>query len=716
MRRLLLLAGFALLFAVRVESGFHQLSEFGPTATVAEAEAALARAVASITEGGILLIDDGVAPAFAPESLPQARLGSPALFLMDIRGGKFQLVPPALGFRLPQAPIGYSAFFLDRTIDQGAMNATGLNTILRISDRVIKGTTSYYQYVVKAEKTADPETMKIYVPTIKGLYVGLELMVQMGVESVAYSEKHFSSQVAARIEQIGLDGAADYWIVVRKNSPRTPWGRVLGLFNKSSTNSLTINEVTHADQENAGTVAIEKHAYGQGDNFGIGMTYIYMGNVMSTRSDECGNAYTANIWQHLSSFCGRVQRYDAATGELDYDAEALNASTLGTSRPLINLNPRKWLTAGKIVIEADYSEYGEIDPEGYVRGVNTNWTSEVVGRYLAVDQPDEYAGNPPSGYWKGALKGRKVRRWWYIRRYEKVNGEDRLWVERTRYTVSDRATPTLINERNYRRELPYIIAPGAMVLDVSRGLPEINRPYYKGAGIKPGNSRTLLLAPTRDGAATFAAGDPVEQAVGADPTHPNGFRVRHREAMPTGTGNSCSFYTTNNGAYPVRAALGVYGGHDRMQLEHHPKFFNVIDVGTSCDYGIRFRNTVNQAAVYLEQMDHRIAWRTPGGRVELSAAEGALKLNGSGLTEVRSLAAGPVVGRNLRGIDVAVPVGVREFTVRFPQPEPDAVYSLTVQPNWLCRWAVTDKSAEGFTVIFDEAATETSTIDWQVIR
>ncbi len=716
MKRLLMVCCCLLATAICAETRIYRLSEFGQAGTVAGAKDAVKKAAASIKGGGILIVDDEVAAAFTPESQTQEQLGNPGIFLMDIRQGKFRMVPPSLGFRIPQDPSGYSAFFLDRTINQGAVNVNGLNSILRVSDRVIKGTTSYFQYAVKAEKTDDPETMKIYVPTIKGLYVGLELIVQMGKESVAYSEKRFSAQATVRVESLGLDGATDHWMIVRKNDPKIAWAQIVSLFNKSSVNSISISEVNHTDQENFGTISIDKHAYGQGDNFGVGITYMYMGNVMSTRSDECGNAFTANIWQNLGSFIGKVEKYDAQTGELQFDAKADNSNTLGTSRALINLNPQKWITAGKIAIEAEYFEGGEVDPKGYVRGIGTNWTQEITGRYLAVDETEEYAGNPPKGFWQGSLKGRKVRRWWYIRKYEKVNGEDRLWVERTRYTVFENAVPTLINQQSYRKELAYVIAPGAMVADVSRAVPEVNKHHVKGESVKPGPSRILLLAPSKDGAQTFAKGDSIEQVVGADPSHPNGYRVRHRETMPSGLGNSCSYYTINNGAYPVRAALGVYGGHDLMQIPGHNKFFNIIDVGTSCDYGIRFRNTVKNAALYMEQMEHKIAWKTGKGNVELSAVNNALNLNGSGIAEVKSIAVTGEAGSNLRGMDVKVPAGVKTFEVKFPQAEPNGNYALTVQPNWLCRWAVTAKTAQGFTVVFDEASNSKSTLDWQLIR
>lgn len=713
----LVLCACILIYGNGLPSGVYPLSAFGPVENSVNAQATLAKAVKELKNGGIIWLGKEVAPDYVPSSVMQETPGLSGVTIVDMRQGKLQFILPSLGMRNPESPWGYSAFLLDRTINQDAVNINGLNAAMRISDRVIRGTGSYFQPVKRYEKTDDPETMKIYVPTVKGLYPGLELYVQMGRETTTYGEVNFTAQIQARVEKLGFDDATkEFYVIMRKNNPRQPWAKILSMINKSSTCSLLIREVTHADQENAGTLTIDKYAYGQGDNFGVGMTYLYMGNVMSTRGDENGNTFTANIWHILNSFLGKVEKYDSRTNELHFDAHAINSNTLGTSRPIINLNPQKWLTEGKIAVESRFFEDGSIDPKGYVRGIGANWTPQVVGRYLAVDMPEEYAGNPPQGFWKGILKGRKVRRWWYITHYEKVNGEDRLWVERVRHLVYDRAVPTLINEQNYRRELPYIIAPGAMAADVSRGVPEMNQHHHKEDSVKPGPSRIIVLAPSGDGENAFAPGDPIEQAVGSDPSHPSGYRVRHREAMPSNNGKGCSFSAINNGAYPVGAALGVYGAFDKMQIPHHSKFFNIIDVSASCDYGIRFRNTVKNAVLYMEKPEHRIAWRTGTGEVALSADNGALSLNNNGISKTKSISATDRSGHNLRGINIQVPNGKKHLAVQFAQPEPDAEYSLTVQPNWLCRWAVTEKNARGFTVVFDENASTQSAIDWQLIR
>jgi hypothetical protein len=84
--------------------------------------------------------------------------------------------------------------------------------------------------------------------------------------------------------------------------------------------------------------------------------------------------------------------------------------------------------------------------------------------------------------------------------------------------------------------------------------------------------------------------------------------------------------------------------------------------------------------------------------------------------ETKGLSATVAAAKNLRGIDVAVTAGDRLVVVNFAEPEPDARYSLCVQPNWLTAAAVTEKRPGGFRVEFSEAAPADATIDWQLIR
>lgn len=710
----------------------YQLSDFGKSATVRDASETFENAVSGISSkgGGILFINSDTCSDFVPESVVQKSLGKNSVTVIDIRGGKFRYVLPSLGYRVPSDPFGYASVYMDRQINQRSINANGVNSILRMSNRLVNGSVSYFQPVRAYEKESDPGTMKVYLATVKGVAAGMEMTAFMGQEKESYSERSSEFSVNIRVEKLGWDSAKKlHFAIIRKLDNKISWHPVTWLMNKATVNAMTIYESTNCDVEEAGTIQIEKHAFGQGDNFGIGMRFSYMGNVMSTGGDENGNGYTVDIWQLLFSFIGKVESWDSSTGKLVYTPDSQRANTLGTSRLMINLNPSKWIASGKVSVESEYSESGEIDPKSYVRGINTKWNSSIIGRAIAIDTPDEYAGNPPEGFWKSALKGRKVRRWWLITNYEKTaSGEDRLWVERIRHLVYDKCIPTLINENNYRKELPYIIAPCAMVSDVSDGVLKEHKMELKGDSIMPGkdDKRTIVLAPSPDTGTKFdfEPGDAIEQAVGADPSHPNGYRVRHREAMPTCNNNSSSFYTINNGAYPIMAALAVHGAHDKMQIPGHSKFFNIVDVSATCDYGIHFRNTVKKAAVFMEKPEHRIAWKTPSGNVALSSDDkGRLNVESSGLslegkpvTGVSGISATSSAAKNLRGINVPVKKGTTRQDVVFPEEETSAEYSLVVQPSWLSRSAVVTKRKGGFTVIFDVAPEEDSTIDWLMVR
>lgn len=114
------------------------------------------------------------------------------------------------------------------------------------------------------------------------------------------------------------------------------------------------------------------------------------------------------------------------------------------------------------------------------------------------------------------------------------------------------------------------------------------------------------------------------------------------------------------------------------------------------------------------------------GRVVLCLVEplvvgGALDLDRpaiarEGLVEVRGVSATRTAAKNLRGINVPVPLGRKSIDVAFTEHEPDTRYALCVQPNWLTAAAVVEKRADGFRVLFAEAAPEEATIDWQLIR
>src|SRR5262249_34898007 len=143
----------------------------------------------------------------------------------------------------------------------------------------------------------------------------------------------------------------------------------------------------------------------------------YMSNVHSAAGDENGNCYAAFIRSLDNNFRGTVESVDWATARLKFTPAVRNVETLGDSRPLVNRNPKKSVTQGKVLI---------VPPECYIEPVDTGtcrfegktyptrlikdprtgvsalrmgglirgdkdcpWTEAIVGRYFAVTNPEE---------------------------------------------------------------------------------------------------------------------------------------------------------------------------------------------------------------------------------------------------------------------------------------------------------------------------------------
>ena len=715
-------------------SEINELQKFGKVNTKSAAALTFKKAIISITSkgGGILYITNKTSSSFSPESIIQQELGDNSVTVIDIRGGKIRMILPSLGYRISESPYGYGGVFMDRQINQPAINPNGHNVNLRMTNRIVKGLTSYFQKINDYQQQADG-MMKVYPPTMAGLNVGAILSVMQGKGGTGRTgEFTTSSSLLAKVQKLGWDAKKNCgYILLEKVNPEEKWGNLTALVNKSSAGAIYIGDTIHCDGEMASTISMEKKIYGQGDNFGIGMRYMYMGNIMSTQGDENGCGYTLDIWQMLDSFKGKVESWNPEKGELIFSMDSTRANTLGTSRPMINLNPQKWISKGKIKVMANNSNGGSTK-NGYILGIGVNWSPEIIGRAIAVNIPEEYCGTAKVGFWKHNLAGRKVRRWWRISDYRKAaNGEQRIWVERIKWGVNSKATPTLINEKNYFKELPYIIAPCALVTDVSDGILTENKSSIKGRSIMPkaDDKRLVRLAPTGDTGTKFdfAPDDLIEQAIGPDPRHVVGYRVRHREANPTML-PSASFYSMNNGAYPVYAGLMVSGGHDKMQIPHHNKYRSGVDISASCDNAVKISGKTGNAAILLNEYKNqpqKIIWSGPGHRTVLMAVPnsgnlkltgGAFDVSGAQLINTSGISATKVKALNMRGINIKVKQSTRELVVNFPRQETNANYAITVTPSWLTNLAVTEKSNSGFKVIFGTSAPAEAKIDWQLIR
>jgi hypothetical protein len=170
--------------------------------------------------------------------------------------------------------------------------------------------------------------------------------------------------------------------------------------------------------------------------------------------------------------------------------------------------------------------------------------------------PNERA---PAG---GGQPAKRIRRWFRITRFlvDPDGNRQLLFVRQTKHGTADGA-PVLQDGYNYygnnaTRELRYIIAPGAIVVDATYG---INEDDYHVL------NNTLILQRNGDfdnPRYRFERGDCIEQAIGSQPWNPRGFRVRHFNSF-SGRAlnlNDASFEGRNEGISPVDVGLLLAGG------------------------------------------------------------------------------------------------------------------------------------------------------------
>jgi hypothetical protein len=444
-----------------------------------------------------------------------------------------------------------------------------------------------------------------------------------------------------------------------------------------------------------------------------------------------------------------VESVDWEHARLTFKPGARNEQTLADSRPLINRNPARALSKGKVLIVPAESYHDPVDtgkfrfegkayPTRLVKNERTGvselkmgglirgdrdcpWTQDVVGRYFALTETSEKTP-------KGSL------RWYLITALrENTDGTRDIEIRRYWWGAKSAGSPTLYRSENYTwdehlRPLEYVIAPGTYVNDVSRAVPGGDR----------GGQRVLGLAPYRDvnSLFDFAPGDAVEQAIGPDPFRPEAFRVWMWEDVP-GAFPSPVFDLANHGAASRHSALTVAGGPRTLEEaakrpQQKPAWENVLVVNTAVGVGLNFKADVADAAILLQQPNHEQPLKWHYGREEgkppreatltVSRDTGVFRFEGNGVK-----AGGPVSGatglsaedkpaRNLRGKNVAVEEKATSLRVKFPRPEEDGEYAVFIEQSWLGNRAVTEKGPEGFTITFATPAPANAKVDWMIVR
>ncbi|MHB9023032.1 MAG: hypothetical protein ACYC7E_02495 [Armatimonadota bacterium] len=693
------------------------LTEFGPIATPAQAEATLKKAAEALIAqgGGILIIPINAPASWMPENITQgtwrtppppapANKGwgnTPGITIIDYRGGTPRVLVQQMDgltvqrdFRMPEGEsCGHWGYF----------------PMLNLQNHLFRGTTSYRDYLVEDVKAGTDR--RFYVKTLRGIFPGI--FVNAG---------DYGDVQRLYVKSIGYDTTKDTGYFVADTDADIPAGSLI--HNKSHSPVLQMDTYAHTENQTFDTF-IHRHHYSQGDTYLYTGYFNYMGDIHSTAGDENGVIYAAFSLSETNVFRGQVDTFTSDTHKLKYKG-AQNAHTLATGRPIINLNPQKCITAGKAYIVNPGGAL--LGWGGSIRSKDAPWTADVVGRYFAIDEPDEYV--PGSN---------KVRRWWLITRFSEKDGIKMISVQHHWWGAKDIGSISrLYNGRNFSNNddnpklLSYIIAPGANVYDVAEGVK--SGWAYSGGAL----ARTVKVTPgPHNGTPVdFAANDPIEQAIGPDPFKPIHFRSWLFDSVP-GIFPSPVFDVANHGQVARYAVMNVAGGSSRYNDYLEPArslpqlpWGTIWDIQSASEQGLVFGGDVENAVLLFKQPGNTtnndrmqwMRWNTPRASMGVTY-QGNLAINGvpldtakQGISEVKSLSATGEKSANLRGVNVPVPMGVTTLDIPFATPEPSAEYAVVIQPSWMTTHAIVTQTPAGLTIQFGVPAPKNARINWLLIR
>ncbi|MHB9131698.1 MAG: hypothetical protein ACYDBB_11495 [Armatimonadota bacterium] len=770
------------------KSGMYQLASFGKFATVKEAEGTYQKAALEIIArgGGMLVI-----PATAPQewkirnTFQQNREGKPTLTVLDLRNGYENYYLPSIG---SIGMSGWAGQRLSRTINikegQTGLDSHGCYQIQEMRSLIPHGTSSYNQWIIA--DTPAGKNQRVYLPTIRGIFPGQILCFSNNPGSGDYE--------VFTVKSADWDKERALPYLVGDFTKAHPKGSLI--WNKHVSGIMMLENNTQANNQTM-DFQVTRHQYAQGDAFLISASFVNQGDVFSGGGDEAACIYNAETIYDAQSFHSVVEQKDPTKDELIYTAGNTEFPfKLASCRPLININEKKWITGGTVMVVAPDDWAGMfvapevLEQDGFtvnlaklqaykgeklpvvtwqqqpvkklqntykgkaypslikndyrnhmggciIGSPDCGWTKDVVGRFFTIADPTECItpSDPQAGYATPDPK-RNVYRWYLIRAFnEHPDGTKSIRIERIRWAAVNAGAPLLFDKNNYTRDghevkMRYIIAPGAFVTDVGEG-------WEDSYSVSGNNPRKIKLAgsPDKGTPFDFTAGDPIELAVGPDPANPLGLRVRFHNQMPS-TLEDSGVAVMNLSRVAMHSAFSVSSSTARLediprsQKDKEPSFVYGIMLGSTTRTGLNFGADVTNEAILFSQPNNRaqiMRWLTnaPNGATTLTVspdtgnmeiAGGCLSLNKAGLEKVGGISATATRAKNLRGINAIVTKGVNSLTVTFPQPEPDANYSLNVQPNWMTMDSVIRKGPKGFTVQFSVPAPEKAAIDWQLIR
>jgi hypothetical protein len=710
-------------------TGIYSLDSFGDIKTVKINETYQKAIDAIMAKGGGVLVIPGAALAnWSFSNLSQHTVRTPAapapagkwdyspgVTVIDTRGGTVKVYPPQM-----------TGLVIKRTFDMPAGESAphwSYHPMLDLENNVVRGSTSYMDYLQEDVKAGKDQ--RFYLPTLRGIFPGMFINAAQGPGYKGQVDRLY-------VKSLGYDPEKKMGYFVADTGIDHVKGTLV--HNKTQVNTIKMQTDAHTELQTFDFMNIRDH-YSQGDTYLFDAQFNYMGDVHSSAGDENGVLYAAFVR-------GKTDIFKSTVGGVDAEKDAVvfkggNVSTLGTGRPLINMNPQKWITGGSVVIvrPGSFYETAEDRPDiknpiyegkpyptglrpdpatgtpelaigGLIRfSADAPLTQAVVGRYFAVDDKSELVA--------GSLHR------WYLITSLKVNpdGTKDITIRRFWWGAKDAGSPTLYEEDNYTADghvkpLKYVIAPGSNVYDVSGAI---------GPNAK---QHTLLVSPYSDrgSAFDFAAGDAVEQAIGPDPFQPIPFRAWTFDKIPSPF-PSPIVDVQNNGVQ--RDSVIRVDGQDK---HNKPAFNNIVTVNASSNTVLNVGGKVNGAAILIAPSNGPapIVWEYDNGQKEaklnVDNTTGNLQFDGGaiyaqgGFTTVGGISGTSTAANNLRGINVPVPAKSTSLTVKFPKAEADGNYAVFLETNWISLRAITEQTPDGFTVQFATPAPANAHLDWTLIR
>lgn len=722
------------------------LVEFGPLKTPENVKAAFAKAYEAMgAHGGVLLVPSAAAALYSPDNTTQTSQRTPAApaetkkWISKGGGPGLTLVEIAENGTVIKAP-SIGGLQIERSLRMPLKESLphwSTDYALNIKNELIHGSNSYLDYL--DEPVAKGVDARFYVRTIRGLRAGQFMNIHGG-------PGYAGGVTRACIKSLGFDTEKGKPYFIADTSIDHKTNAIL--HNKNNEGVIWMEQTANCDEQTY-DVMLNRKQYALGDTYMYFARFKYMSNIHSAAGDENGNIFGAYSEHETNNFTGTVEKVDWKENTLEFSAKtAKNVDTLGTSRQLINLNPAKWITAGKIVVvpaesyweTTDTGKYpfegktyptsiekGALRMGGLIRGdKDCPWDPSIVGRWIGISEPSE------------RIMGRsgptdKIR--WYQIDGLKINpdGTKDLTIQRFWWGAKSMGSPTLYRMENYSwdghlRPLGYVIAPGAYVSDVSRAIPQKKEPSQRTLGLAP--------YPQMNGALDFAQGDPIEQAIGPDPFKPLPFRMWMYDNVPS------AFPTpvldlNNGGADPRFAAMWVRGGPAKLEAlektaRQRPAWENVVYVDSAAEVGLNWKADFTNAAILFQQPNNEqpIKWLYGPREIGKPVSEATLKVskeNGdlhfqggdarlSGSLLTKGISGEEKAARNLRGKNIPVQKGFTQLHVEFPQAEPDAEYALVLEHTWFSNRAITEQTEKGFTVSFEKPAPENARVHWVLVR